>query len=547
MKSSVLLTTAISYTNGKPHIGHAYEIIVADVLKKLFQVFGRDVFLLTGTDEHGQKIERKALHVSKKPIDFCNEIVVLFQHLNRDLNIDFNNFIRTTSEIHRKTVYYFYDLVKEDVYLGEYSGYYSVREERFVPESEAKANGYVDKVSGEPLTKISEPSYFFKMDKYRLELLKHIQDTDFVLDVTHRINICNTLASGPLEDLSISRVSFGWGIPLPQKDAKDDQKHIFYVWFDALLNYLSGIDYFGLNDFNCPEFSNDALLTTTKEQTKEQIQEQNEEQKTTNQIKDQIKNQLKDQIKDQIKDPAIHIVGKDIVWFHAVIWPCMLLAAKLPLPRHIVVHGFVNDANNIKMSKSLNNVVEPSELLQTFSPETIRYYFLRAGVFGKDIKFSFANVKVMYSTELLNLYGNLVNRCFCMAQKHTEKLENKQGTSEFHETLEQSVKDMLKLFRLDAILSRLVHELQYLNKWLYEKEPWKIKDVTTKTQILEELIGKLWSISTFMYPYLPESCSRVLHWCCMDSSTLSKVTSFLLFEPLVNEVVSQKQMVVYHV
>ena len=321
-----LITTAISYTNGDPHIGHLYEIILADFLKKIFALKNPNVQLLTGTDEHGKKIEEtsKLKHLETKK--FCDINSKKFRDLYDRINIDYDYFIRTTDENHKQLVKE--SLIKSmnnnDIYLDKYEGWYNIREENFLSELEAKESNYIDPISNKPYEKIKEESYYFKLSKYK----------DFIKD---NLNIVIPKAEDldnrfeNLKDLSISRTSFNWGIEFPF-----DSKHITYVWFDALLNYVTGSQILG----------------------------------KSNEI--------------------YHLIGKDILWFHSVIYPAILKSCSYEeyFPKKILVHGFVLDKNRQKMSKSLGNVIDVNYLLDKFNEESIRFYFLRNTKLGEDFVFN---------------------------------------------------------------------------------------------------------------------------------------------------------------
>jgi methionyl-tRNA synthetase len=279
------ITTAISYTNGAPHIGHAYEFITADVLARYFRLFGYETFFLTGADEHGQKVAASAQKAGKSPIDHCNYFVEQFQRLDSLLNISYDRYIRTTDADHMATAQKLWLMCNHDIYLDKYVGWYNEREECFVTDAEAELSGYKDSGSGLPLKKVEEESYFFKMSSFCEDLMAHIEhNPQFIQPEQFRNHICIRLKAEGLKDLSISRTSFSWGIPVP-----NDEQHVMYVWFDALTNYLSGVK--ALDTYELSSFW----------------------------------------------PASFHIIGKDIVWFHCVIWPCMLMSAKLPLPGKLLI------------------------------------------------------------------------------------------------------------------------------------------------------------------------------------------------------------------
>lgn len=279
------LTTAISYTNGYPHIGHAYEFITADVLVRFYRVLGYKTFFLTGSDEHGQKVAASAEKAGRRPIEHCDLFVEAFKNLDKQLLISYNRYIRTTDSDHISYSQRLWKLcsLEDDIYLGSYEGWYNEREECFVSDADAEVNKFIDPDSGLPLKRIVEESYFFRMSSFCDKLIGHIEaNPNFIQPDQFKNNILHRLKSEGLKDLSISRTSFTWGIPVPDGF---DKKHVMYVWFDALTNYLTGVDALNVdNEFH------------------------------------------------KFWPPNIQIIGKDIIWFHCVIWPCILMSAKLTLP-----------------------------------------------------------------------------------------------------------------------------------------------------------------------------------------------------------------------
>lgn len=327
------LTTAIAYTNGLPHVGHAYEFLTSDVLVRLHRFLGYDTYFLTGADEHGQKVAESASRAGLEPLAHCNIYVSAFQRLNDKLRITNDQYIRTTDPGHQRTCQRLWQRCAEagDIYLGKYEGWYNEREELFVTQQEAEKTKFMDEVKNVPLKRVSEESYFFRMSKYADRLIAHIKENPgFIEPESARVNILSRLEHDELKDLSISRTTFSWGIPLA---ADFDQSgtsgtHVMYVWFDALTNYLSGIHYLDSEDTDCGNLR--AYWPASK-----------------------------------------HIIGKDITWFHCVIWPTILMSAGLPLYKGVFSHGFVNGPDGRKMSKSLGNIVDTSEVrnLSNFFPE----------------------------------------------------------------------------------------------------------------------------------------------------------------------------------
>ena len=462
----VYITSAVNYTNGPPHIGHAYEAISTDVIARYHRSVGRPVYFLTGTDEHGQKIAKTAKDLGLTPQQLCDKNSDLFKDMDKKLNISYDNFIRTTDEKHKKIAQKVFEKIYEngDIYLGEYTGWYNSREERFVTETEASSTNYVDPVSNLKYEKISESSYFFKLENYRQRLIKHIMnDANFIFDEAHRNDILKRLQD-PLRDLSISRTSFDWGIPV-QINGQTQDKHVMYVWFDALTNYLSG------------------------------------------QHNDEKENNL---VWNSYGQP-IHIIGQDIIWFHAVIWPCILIAIGCPLPKSIIIHGFINDDENRKMSKSLGNVVDPTDLLQQYNSDIIRYYLIRGGVYGSDFKFSPIYLKEKTNSELADCYGNLVSRVFALIKSKCLSTVPNTPTNEsvFDSSLISQIDNYFHNGQISHALEIIIQMVRSINLWLTEKAPWNSKDASQVDLILRQALEKIYIVTHFLYPFIPSSCQVV--------------------------------------
>jgi methionyl-tRNA synthetase len=332
--SSFYITTAINYTNGPAHMGHAYEAATSDVIARHQRLTtDHPVYFVTGSDEHGQKIAGTAEKEGKTPMEICDKYVTGFQVLNQRIRISNDDYVRTTSARHKRTAQQLWKkcAAAGDIYLDTYVGWYNVREEAFVTETEAAANDYKDPDTGIPYKQVEEESYFFKMSKYNDRLIKYIEvdNPGFIQPEHHKSLILNRLKSEELRDLSISRTTFDWGIPVPEGF---HDSHVMYVWMDALSNYLTGVNGLQVND--------DGSIPG----------------------------------KEKFWPANVHIIGKDILWFHTVIWPCLLMSAEIPLPKVVFAHGFVNDKEGKKMSKSLGNVVDPHDMLDQFHVDTFRWY-----------------------------------------------------------------------------------------------------------------------------------------------------------------------------
>ncbi len=471
MKNNYYITTPIYYPSAKPHMGHAYSSIVADFFARFKRIQGYNVFYLTGTDEHGQKIERAANINKKNPQDFCDDISQIFKDLTKTLNLSNNDFIRTTETRHKKSAINVWKILEEkkEIYLSKYSGWYSVSDEAFYSEDEiVEEDGKKkSKLSGSLVEWVEEESYFFKLSKWEKPLLKfYNENPNFILPESRKNEVISFVKSG-LKDLSVSRKSFKWGIPVPS-----NKDHVMYVWLDALTNYLSALNYPNTDDKLFKNFW-----------------------------------------------PAdLHIIGKDILRFHAVYWPAFLLAANIDLPKRVYGHGWILSGNQ-KMSKSKGNILDPIEIIKNYGLDPLRYYLIKEVSFGNDGNISEEKLENCINSDLANNYGNLCQRVLSFCEKNAD--------FKVGESIKFNEDDNLELLKftdnylnivgfidkqdINSYISFIVERLFAANKYFNDQEPWKKKDnkVRLNTIIYTslELIRK---ITILMYPIMPETSIKVM-------------------------------------
>lgn len=478
-KDTFSLTTAINYANGAPHMGHAYEGLSADVIARYHRAYGRPTLFQTGADEHGQKISDAAAAAECKPIELCDKHVQMFQELNKMLRVENDVYNRTTSEKHKQCCRELFERSQKngDIYLDTYSGWYNVREETFVTETEAKETDYKDPVSGKPLKQMEEESFFFRQSKYQAQLIEHIEKhPEFIQPEGRRAEILYRLKNDELRDLSVSRTTFDWGIPVP-----GNSKHVLYVWFDALTNYLTGCDF--------PDGENYSKFWPAN----------------------------------------VHIIGKDIIWFHCVIWPCMLMSCNVPLPKAVFAHGFVTAADGQKMSKSIGNVVDPLDVLKRCSPDTFRYALMRNGIYGSDIPFSEETMTLIHNADLADTLGNLVHRATHLCSKNCDG--RVPDVPIFEKVIDVSLLRLkteraMESFQLQQACELAINSAKAANKYITDAEPWKLKGEETKHRrdvIIRTTLEAVYITALFLQPYIPSACEDIFKKLGMDASKVHKL------------------------
>ena len=464
MKKKYYITTPIYYPSAKPHMGHAYSSISADFIARYKRLEGYDVKFVTGTDEHGQKIQKSADERKLSPDVFCNEISKVFLDLTKTLNLSNTDFIRTTEERHHKTVQNLWKILQEKkfIYLSKYTGWYSVSDEAFYAESEIIEKDKIKfcEATGSAVEWVEEESYFFKLSEFQNILIKHYEDNPYFIQPSSRRNEVMSFVKGGLKDLSISRNSFKWGISVPNSG-----NHIVYVWLDALTNYLTATNYFDKNSFW----------------------------------------------------PAdVHIIGKDILRFHAVYWPAFLLAAEIPLPKKIFGHGWILSGDE-KMSKSKGNILDPIEIVDEFGLDEIRYYLMKEVMYGLDGKINIDNLKNCINSDLANNIGNLSQRIFVLINKNfSSKVPDPKTLSDEDKNFMKCPIDRFKKtmsnFEIHNYMRELISYSSRINKFVNDEEPWtKAKNSDPRVgAILYVALNALKNIFILLHPVMPSKSEYYL-------------------------------------
>lgn len=469
------ITTAIAYVNGSPHLGHAYEQILTDVMARHKRLDGYEVKFLTGTDEHGQKVAKTAEKQGLKPKELCDKIAAEFVQLDKDLNSSNDDFIRTTEPRHYKSCAAIWEAIKannpDDIFLGQYDGWYSVRDEAYFGESELTdgPNGTKLAPTGAPVEWVVEPSYFFKLSTYTDRLLKYYEDHPEFIQPDSRRNEIISFVKGGLQDLSISRTTFNWGVPVP-----GDEKHVMYVWLDALTNYITGAGY---PDEKGAEFQ-------------------------------------------KFWPADFHVIGKDIIRFHCVYWPAFLMSANIPLPKCVFAHGFIN-VDGQKMSKSIGNVIAPKDLLNAYGLDATRYILMREVPHGQDGNFSHEHAIARINSDLSNGLGNLAQRTLSQIMKNCDGKvpPHADFTAEDKVLLKQAQNDLLLDLRIEFDKFAFHRGIEHIWKTVYAanayidvQAPWGLKktDPARMATVLYVLAETIRCLGVILQSVMPESSAKIL-------------------------------------
>tara|TARA_Y100000590_G_scaffold363795_1_gene421653 strand:- start:5810 stop:7345 length:1536 start_codon:yes stop_codon:yes gene_type:complete len=472
-KDNFYITTPIYYPSGKPHMGHAYSSILADVFARFMRLDNNNVFFLTGTDEHGLKIQNAAKKNNMDPLDYCNKISKTFKDLSNKLNLSNDDFIRTTEDRHRIAVCDLWEkLVKSgDIYLSKYKGWYSVSDEAYYsPDEIVDKNGKkFSTFSGSSVEWVEEESFFFKLSSWEKKLLDFYEkNKNFILPFSRRNEVINFVKSG-LKDLSVSRTSFTWGIKVPR-----NEKHVIYVWLDALTNYLSALNY--------PK--------------------------------------CEDQLYKNFWPASVHVIGKDILRFHAIYWPAFLLAAGISPPQRVFGHGWILSGDE-KMSKSKGNILDPLDIIKTYGVDELRYYLMKEVSHGSDGNISLKNLENCINSDLANNYGNLCQRVFSFVKNNcsnkvvkTEKISNSdKKLIEDTKKLTKNLKEEMLNQNLNNYIKSVIDISFLTNKYVNDEEPWKLKtkDLEKMNNILHLSLTQIAKITILLNPIIPNSSEKVMN------------------------------------
>jgi methionyl-tRNA synthetase len=471
MNSEFYVTTPIYYVNGAPHIGHAYTSIATDVMARFKRLDGHEVFFLTGTDEHGQKVEKAAADAGLDPQSFADKVSADFKDMTRAMGVSNDDWIRTTEERHKVCCTELWRRIDKagDIYLGHYEGWYAVRDEAFYDEDELTTRPDGSKVapSGAPVEWVREPSYFFRLSAWQDRLLQYYEQHPEFIAPTSRRNEVMSFVKGGLRDLSISRTTFNWGIPVP-----DAPGHVMYVWMDALINYITAC---GFPDETAMRW--------------------------------------------KYWPADVHVVGKDIIRFHAVYWPAFLMSAGLPLPKRVSSHGWWV-VEGEKMSKSLGNVVEPRKLVETYGLDQIRYFLLREKPFGTDGSMSHPAIVSRINVELANDLGNLAQRSLSLIARNCggslpargAATEDDTGLLDAANALPDLVRACMERQTFHEALEEIWKVIRAANGYIDHQAPWALNrtDKVRMGEVLRVLVDTVRVVATLLQPFMPDSMARML-------------------------------------
>lgn len=449
------ITTAIDYINGTPHIGHAYEKVASDVLARLKRLQGAQVFFLTGTDEHGAKVAQFAKNQKMTPEDFADKTALLFEEAYKNLDISFDRFIRTTDIDHIKTANTLLEKIKENGYFyeAEYTGLYCIGHEAFLSEKEL-VHGLCPEHQIAP-EKVTEQNWFFKVSAFTKQIQEDIEAGEFVIWPEHHKNEVLALLKQGFNDIAISRPNVKWGIPLPW-----DKEQTVYVWVEALMNYVSGIGYTGNKELFKRFWPADA-----------------------------------------------HVVGKDIIKFHCIIWPALLLAARLPMPKSVVAHGYLSVGGQ-KMSKTIGNVIDPNVWVQKYGSDAVRYFLMREVAFGEDGDISEEKLLARYEGDLANGLGNLVSRLTNMIERYCHS----EVTSV--EPIEMDLIEvplLIERYKFHEALAKIWEAIAWSNQYIDHSKPWDMAktDEVGAQKVLSKVAAQVQLIATHLAPFMPATADKI--------------------------------------